>query len=123
MLQHDHVGHIGCLAVENLGGPRQAPHDLGQRREVEVAHPVPQAEVPQPRRVSFGPQAGEERRGLAAPDDMLHPVAMARQDLGIEEDPDGRAEIHLYFIWLVSSAAAPPRSLPYFRSAARPPAA
>jgi hypothetical protein len=29
----------------------------------------------------------------------------------------------LYFIWFVSSAAAPPFSLPYFSKAARPPAA
>ncbi len=127
MLQHDHVGHVGRLAVEDLGRPWQASHDLGEGCVVAVAQSLRQAEVPQACQPRLGLQRGQERRRFA-PGDVLHPIAMARQDFAVEKRLDGRAQIpslnrHRHFIWLVSSAAAPPCSLPYFSSAARPPAA
>ena len=71
---------------------------------------------------------GHERRGFVPPDDVLHAVSMARKNLGIEKRLNGREQVpawnvHRHFIWLVSNAAAPPWSLPYFSNAERPPAA
>ena len=41
VLQRDHVGNVGRLAVEDLGRPEQPSHDFGERRVFEVRKPRP----------------------------------------------------------------------------------
>ena len=93
VLQRDHVGHVRRLAVEDFGGPEQPPHDLGQRRIIEVgetASPAHHRRVRAGRDSTVPPRAPSaavrhEGRRLAAVRDVLQPGAVARQHFPVEE--------------------------------------
>ncbi len=92
-LERLHVAGVGRRAVEHLGRPVDAPHDLAQMRVVEVRQPgaalgVREEQVPQPGGARLGLQGLDDRHRLPAvggavelvPVDLLVGV-----DLGIHE--------------------------------------
>src|SRR5262249_18789755 len=67
--EHFHVPGVRRRAVEHLGGPRHASHDLAQRRVLEVGEPgaplaIGEEEVPQTLLASPNLQLLDERSGL-----------------------------------------------------------
>jgi hypothetical protein len=93
VLQRDHVGNVGRLTVENFRRPEQPPHDLGERRILEVRKPrarlvagkFGKAEIPQSRGAGFLLQLAHEGSCFALDRDMLDPGAVARQHLLVEK--------------------------------------
>ena len=111
VLQRDHVGHVGRLAIEDFRRPEQPAHDLGQRRIFEIGKAraglvvgeFGKTEIPQARRARLLLQIAHEGRGFALVGDVIKPGAVARQHLGVEERlqllpprfrPTGKIEIH-----------------------------
>ena len=111
VLQRDHVGHVGRLAVEDFRRPEQPAHDFGQRRIFEIGQPraglvageFGQTEIPQAGGARLLLQFAHEGRRLAVVSDMREPGAVARQHLLVEERlqlppprfrPTGKIEIH-----------------------------
>jgi hypothetical protein len=128
-VQELHVAGIGRRAVEDLGRPEHAAHDLGERRVLEIAEArarlvvlqAGQEKIPQ----TFGPrlrlQRFEHRRRPGARRHLAPPVGEARHHVAVHEgrelgpqllDPGRVREFHGRRSTDPSKTATPPPPTP-----------
>ena len=96
-----HVARIGGGAVEHLGRPGDAAHDLGQRGVFQVGQPgaevaFRQEQVPQPGGARLGLQLLDDRHRLPAVrrhGDLVVVGVLVRVDMVVEEGQQAGAEL------------------------------